>query len=462
MLARLAGGRPDLLAPHTTTLIRIATSRDLPHVQIRELARHAALAAAPVAGEGQATVAEQLRWANQPVACHAVPYPGPWPNRQISGDRRYRFDQIDTIPYWYEPLARVFGVPIDVIAGRAERWILDRWGGSEDDWRTDARELRDERSWGRMNNGHGAIPPEENLRLYLEYHAMLTVAGELIDERHATSVEHWDDGTEDLWHSWLRKHLPVSPHQWLAELRSPVPADTELFGNLPPLDDWQEPLRGDYDRVLGLVDNRLPDSVMVDGHIALHGPDRYAHTSVSSALVGPAHAVDLQRALASATNASDWKLPDEGETEFEVDHGALILRGWVRRTYNTPDTLDQHDPYAYELKPTVPIPGQDFRNTMNVVPGPTGTTLLGHSGAVVARAEQWSDPRGADQHIVSSSGTRVLVDRLSLLRYLKTTGTSLIVEVQLGRNRQERGANGYNPPHSRIYLIDGDGRLTPD
>ena len=50
-----------------------------------------------------------------------------WSDRDPSADRRYQFDRMDTIPYWYSPVARVFGVPVDVIAVRAER---RRWAGT--------------------------------------------------------------------------------------------------------------------------------------------------------------------------------------------------------------------------------------------------------------------------------------------------------------------------------------------
>jgi hypothetical protein len=460
LLARLAADRPDLLAPHIPSLLRIATNRECPHVQIRELARHAALAAAHANADEQTAVAAQLAWVNQPLACSVDRDPPDLPDRQVSDERRYRFDQLDTIPYWYSPLARVFGVPVDAIAERAEGWILDHWGGSEDDWMTDTRELRDERSWDRTNHRHGSIPPQENLRLYFEYHAMLAAAGELLDAGNPMYVERWDDGPEDRWQSWLREHLPLAPHRWLAELRSPVPIDAELFGNLPPLDEWENPRLVDHERCLGLANGRLPDEVVVDGHISVHRPDGYGHIYVSSALVGPAHAADLQRALAAAPYASDWKLPDADEKKFEVDHGPFTLHGWIHRIHNTPKTLDQHDPYAHELQPVVPLPGRRFRQNVAVVPDPTGTTLLAPTGAVVARTEQWSDPRTDNPHTVSTSGTRTLVKRASLLSYLKSTGTSLIVEVQLGRNRRERGTDEYNLPRSRVYLIDDSGDVT--
>ena len=96
-----------------------------------------------------------------------------------------------------------------------------------------------------------------------------------------------------------------------------------------------------------------------------------------------------------------------------------------------------------------------------VEPDPTGLTLLTHDGTSLARAEQWSDPATEDAEAVTSSGYRVRVDRAALLRHLRDTGTNLIVEVQLGRHRRNRGSDDdYRPPRSRIYLVDATGRVT--
>jgi hypothetical protein len=457
-LHRVAIDRPAVLAPHFTDLARHATSRDLPHAQIRELARQAAIALANPADPAL----DALRHANQPVCCHTDRKRHHSPtDRRVSGNHRYRFDSLDTIPYWYAPLAYVFDVPVDTVAEIAERWILDRWGLGRDDWMTDARELRDERSWRRMSHGHGSIPPEENLRLYLEYHAMMVAAGELTDTRRPVRVDTWDADDGDPWQDWLAPHLPT-PGPWLVDLAAPVPTEPELFGHLPPLDDtWDTPAPADHDRALGVTDGRLPDPILVAAHTSLRRPGGYESIYVWSALVAPDHAADLQRALAAATNPTDWKLPEEDDGEFEVDHGPFQLRGWLANPRNHRDALDKHDPYASELLPALPLPGRRFRDAVRAAPDPAGLALVGLNGTVLASAQQWADPDADDESgaSVASTGYRVRVDRAVLLRHLAGTGTSLIVEVQIGRHRSD--SNGeYRFPRSRIYLLDAVGGVT--
>ncbi|MET8808634.1 ATP-binding protein [Streptomyces sp. NPDC004546] len=461
-LERVATERPAVLAAHFADLARHATSRELPHAQIRELARHAALAVAESAGAPDITV-EALRLANQPTRWHANRQRRHEGNdRYLSVDRRYDFDPMDTIPYWYAPLARVFDVPVDTIAETAEAWILDRWGMSSDDWRTDVRALRDERSWHRTSHRQGAIPLEESLQLYIEYHAMMTAAGELSDNGRPACVGTWTDDDEDAWSYWLQDHLP-NASGWLADLGNPVPAEPHLFGLAPTLDDtWSTPETSDFDDALGLADGQPSGLVRVAARTSLSRHGARENIYVWSALVTPDHAEDLQRALAAAPNPMDWRLPDEHEDEFEVDHGSFQLRGWLFDPFDPGETLDRHDAYAHELRRILPLPGDCFRSTVRATRDHTGLVLLANDGTLLARAEQWADPDPGTEREPSivSSGHRVHVDRAALLQLLSATGSNLITEVQIGRHRTGIGTGGYRIPRSRIYLLNASGELT--
>jgi len=458
-LQRVAVERPGLLAPHLSELVRHATSRDLPHAQIRELARQAALA---VAGPTDPRLRE-LHSANQPTCCYASRENYHERNdRRVSDDRRYHFDPMDTLPYWYAPLAHVFDVPLDDVAKTAEAWLLDRWGFGEDDWMTDRRELRDQRSWERMSHRQGSIPPEEKLHLYIEYHAMMVAAGELADNGRPVRVGTWNADDGDPWQYWLARHL-TKPDRWLADLRAAAPSEPELFGQPAPIDDaWGTPVPADHDRALGLVDGKLSEPVLVAASTSLRQRKGRESIYIRSAVVAPDHAADLQRALASASNPHDWRLPEEDEKEFEVGHGTFELRGWLVETREEHEGLDEHDPYAHGIRVTVPLPGRRFRETAHATFNPTSLLLLGQDGSVVARVEQWADPDADLDTLtsVASSGYRVSVDRAALLHHLAQTDTNLIVEVQIGRHRSDCSSSEYRAPYSRIYLVDATGRVT--
>ncbi|MFC4469897.1 hypothetical protein ACFPH6_36275 [Streptomyces xiangluensis] len=86
----------------------------------------------------------------------------------------------------------------------------------------------------------------------------------------------------------------------------------------------------DSKEIFGLVHDDLPPSVLVAASMNITWAGGYEDVYVASALVRPDRAEDLQRALAAATEPWDWRLPDEDETEHEVDHGLFELRGWLR------------------------------------------------------------------------------------------------------------------------------------
>ncbi len=454
-LHRVATDEPALLASHLDDLIRHATSRELPHAQIRELARRAALA---VAGPANPAV-DGLRHANQPSSCATdrKSYNDD-SDRRVSDTLRYDFDGLDTLPYWFGPLARVFDVPVDTVAEIAEGWIIDRWGLGHDDWFTDARELRDQRSWERTSHRQGSIPPEESLRLYLEFHAMMTAAGELADSDRSVRVRTWSFDDGDPWGDWLSNRLP-SLDVWVADLAEAVPAQPEFFNDQTVDDDtWDAPASGVYDRALGISSHSLPPLVVIAAGINLSHPKKYETTYIRSALVGTYYADDLLRAFAAASDPRYWKLPDEGETEHEVDFGVFQLHGWLVDPDDRRTDLDGHDPYAHELSKTLPLPGDTFRAATRTTRNATGRALIAPDQTVVVKGEQWADrdPGQAYGRITTSSGYRVHVNREVLLRYLAETEKRLLVEVQIGRRRGDE----YPPPRSHIYLIDAQGRVT--
>lgn len=236
-----------------------------------------------------------------------------------------------------------------------------------------------------------------------------------------------------------------------------------LFGQGPGhygTSDTPDP--AEYDQVLGLTSTGLPGEVLVTASITLRKSADSDHVSVRSALVRPDYAEDLQRALASASDPTDWKLPDEDERDFEVALGAFEMRGWLTTLPEDHYGLDEHDPYAHGLSRTLPLPGQRFRDESRLTPDPAGLRLLDQHGTAIVRAEQWADPipERDREATFASSGYRVRIRRDALLGYLARSGFLLILEVQFGRYRSGTGVSGDWANRSRIYLVHPDGRVT--
>ncbi|MEU5385874.1 NACHT domain-containing protein [Kitasatospora cineracea] len=459
VLQRVADENPAVLARHLSAITEAATDRTLPHAQIRELARTTALTLA-AATPGSDT--SDLTLANRSTTCHT-----PRDRHRSFGDEnrnrpgaRYAFDATDTLPYWFRPLAMVFGVDISDVSERAERWIVDEWQLSTDDWMTDVRELRAETIAENMTHRHGVIPPEESLHLYMEYHAMMLAAGELADCGTPVSISHHDEDDHDPWTYWLSGHLPKSATGWRADLRSAIPAEPALFGT-QPLEKWLSTQPADFDALLGLKDGALAEQVCVAESTDVAHPDERGTASIRSALVGPSHARALQRALQSADDPWCWRLPTVGDTSAEVDHGPFQLRGWLASDQNERESLDGLDHQARGLTWELPLPGDDFRQWAACTVNSTGDALLDPKGRPVAWTRLWSDEDFDARHgiiRVQSSGYRTTVTRHHLLGFLAATSMQLIVEVQI--DLRPDGSADARIWRSRLYLVDGAGRVS--
>lgn len=460
-LQRVADENPRLLEPYVSRLAEIASDPRFPHAQIRELARQTGLSVLKhIPDAVDRKVADQLHFANSPAACSTEPARFERNERHQPDGARYHFDPVDTLPYWYSPLARVFDLDVDEIARRAERWVVDEWGRSRDDWMQDVRELRDERSYERMSHRHGHIPSEESLHLYLEYHAMHMAAGELVDAGVPVHRSYIDE-TRDPWPDWFDAHLPMSSEWWLSDLIGDVPAVPRYFGDVPPIENWQERSVDDFSAVLGLDgDLRLPDPVLVSSSITVSAAGGTAHDRVTSALVSPATSHALLRALQSAQDPNDYRLPFEGEDDFTIDHGDLQLRGWITSQTVEERGFDGFDPYASGIRYDVELPGLLFRASHRAtLSGTGGRELRGPNGELLAWISRWADP-DADRYEVRSDGQQTFVRRDALLRFLADTGMDLIIEVRLDRQIERRsGSDTFDRGLRLLYLADADGTV---
>jgi hypothetical protein len=236
-----------------------------------------------------------------------------------------------------------------------------------------------------------------------------------------------------------------------------------FFGRVPAIENWERVEPTEFDNALGITDNLLPDGVLVAGSERIHVRGGHGSTYVASALVEPEFAPSLQRALQAAKNPTDWKLPEEGEEECELEHGVFRLRGWLRRSRHERESLDDLDPYAEGIRWGGTMPGDDFCTRIGCIADATGETLRDDERRPIAWTKRWSDEDRDDReylHQVRSSGERTFVDKGTLLKYLAETRMELIMEVQIGRHR-DRSANSdeYASPTSRVYRLDSSGTV---
>lgn len=460
-LARLAHDHPSALCPHVESLLRHALSKYFPHAQIRELAKRALLAVDEgIPGTLDVETRQRLEAVNHPIKVQVIQ----GMRRHLSDTRRHEgrfdFNPMDTLPYWYTHLGRRFNLGGDEIATLAENWICDRWGfyGRNVPKLSKRRRDRDSHLAGHYKE---SLPVIEDGRTYLEYHAMLLVAGELIDSR--PILLEYPDSHYDSWEFWLQNHLPTRSRFWLSELRAQVPLEAQLHGIAAPLKGWLKPAVPDaFDACIGLHPSEENEFLTVAAHVDIHESEREEHHRIESALASPQSAHALLRALQSIGDPHPYRIPPAGN-DLEIDEAGFSLRGWISNTSGEKE-LDSHDPLLYGMDTGLPVFPQSVQENLSIWPDPAEKRYLDRTDPeqLIAEITTWSEPHEDKERAEYSAGWRLRIKVDRLLRYLQARQCSLILEVQIDRKEHRYGQEenfDYKPPTAVLYLLHADGHL---
>ena len=458
-LARFALDHPSALLPHLKTLLCHALSTDFPHVQIRELAKRTLLAIDErLPATLEADIRQRLVMINRPIAVNTINDECRYLTDTRHYEGRFHFDPVDTLPYWYTPLGRRFNLGGDEIAVMAEKWVCDQWnfvGQNEP-------QVKDRKyDWHLASNDHGSLPTIEEGRTYLEYHAMLLVAGELIDNR-ATVLE-YPDSDYDSWEYWLQSHLTTRSQVWLSELRTPVPLEAELHGLIKYQEDWLKPSVPDaFDHCFGLPFTKNDEFLTVAAEVSIHESGWRERHCIESALVSPQSAHALLRALQTINDPMAYRIPPAGN-HLEIDEPGFSLRGWISETSGE-KSLDSHDPLLYDMNTALPRFPQAVQEELNVQADSFGKQYLDRvdPSQLVAKVTAWSDPHEDRESAEYSAGWQLKIKLDRLLSYLHAQQRCLIIEVQIDRKNQRYGQErnfDYIPPAVLLYLLHPNGDL---
>jgi len=460
-LARFALEHPTALRPHVEKLLSYAMSKAFPHAQIRELAKRAILAVNDCIPEAlDADQRQKLEAVNRSLEVQV--FQGK-PRHLSDGRRhegRFNFNPMDTLPYWFAPLGRRFNLGGDQIAKMAEKWVCDEWGFYGRNVPNPTKRRRD-RDWHLATNDHGSLPVIEEGRTYLEYHAMLLVAGELIDNE--PLVLEYPDSDYDSWEYWLQNHLPTRSNCWLSELRTPVPLEAQLHGLALPRENWLEPtVPNDFDNCLGLNISGNKEFLIVAANVDIHESERREHHRIESALVSPNSAHALLRALQTIGDPHAYRIPPAGD-DLEIDVPGFSLIGWIGETSGEKE-LDDHDPLIYGMYIGLPKFPQAVQESLEVRPDSLGMRYWDCSdpNQLIAEITTWSEPHEDKKHAEYSSGWRLQIKLDRLLNYLQAQQRSLILEVQIDRKEQRYGQKenfDYKPSTVLLYLLHADGHV---
>ncbi|MEV4123163.1 hypothetical protein [Micromonospora sp. NPDC049645] len=350
-------------------------------------------------------------------------------NRQEDG---YRF-HFDFEEHWIEPLARCFGLPLEDVTCRVSDVITRSWAhkvsdGRAQDQRNARRILRDDRTYYYKSD----MPTVHDLDFYLSFHALMTVAGHLID----TTPVHVDpDGIDDDFASWLQRFRPTRPDgRWLADRRDPVPPDqVTLLDDVYRDSAWAEEVRREelLDRIF---DIELGMITVWEWSMQTH--DRATEKiTVNSALVEPDRAVHLLAAWQTSESCWNYRIPTAG-SDFELDVDGYRLVGWIQ-DHDLISRLDERDPQAGGVSFPGPRPFAQACHWLGITADPD-QRVWSRDGEEIMNSSVWSDMKDMPGHASGSQGQRLTTSLDSLRRLADATNMSVIFEVTI--ERRKRGA----------------------
>ncbi len=476
-LYRISAETPEALKSCKVEIFDVATSLEIPHVGIREYAKRTLL---QLASTGTITLTEpeysQVNQVN--TALKGKTGKNGDVDRSFnntSDDKhRFKFDQMDTIPYWYDRILRIFPtLSLDQFLENAERWILDRWDADPEAnwWNKEPRKSRyHERRYNLWLHSHGSLPTIERYGTYLELNAMYCVVGELLTTH---QISEKDELYFDSFDYWLGSVLPSNPPAWLSDNRGPTPLEDRL---------WKEDLRTDRgwlhntrrDEFLTEVGIRPPflkGWIVVDGCYTASFPKREANIQINSALVYPETASALVRALQTASNPRNFRIPDEDD-ELQIDAQPYRFIGWIAHVGGDL-RFDEHDPFRYEVRQIQAKPGRILTESFGLVPqaGSHNTWICSDTNEAVLFYEAWCDEPPPEENYyrrsTRSEGWRLWAKSDMVQSFITNEGLDLICEVQIERQlRNEYGgsyeADSKRKTHEKILLLQANGSVADD
>lgn len=462
------------LISHKEQIFHIATTSELPHVAIQEYAKMTLLQLV-ASGVITLTASEKDQLDKVNTTIKGKTKKGGDSFRSFGGvrdgKRRFRFDEMDTLRYWYEEILRIFPtVTQEQVLTIGENWIVDKWKANDEAnyWNKEPRKARyDQRKYHLWSHSHHSRPIIERYGTHLEWNAMYCIVGELLTTHPVSSDEDGEWGSFSYWLSHVL--LTDNPH-WLSDHRGPTPLEPRFWKNDPRTDKgWLQYInRAELLSEIGITAPSREGWVIVSGSCTTHYKKRVEKIRINSALVSPETASALARALQTESNVWGLRLPYEN-SDYQIDSKPFRLRGWL--SYLDGDLrFDDNDPFRYEVGQMRVIPGRMLKKIFKLEREACDhlTWICSDTGEAAFSYEAWCDEPSPDDDYYPrrnrSSGWRLWAKIDSIRDFLAKDRSDLICEVQIERELRKEYGRAHESAekekkHHKIILLRSDGSI---
>ena len=381
----------------------------------------------------------------------------PGPN---SEEDKYYFGY-DISHYWFESLGRIFSFGSAEIENRALKIIRDDFGVfGQGGWNGDPRHHRKLYGDRETYHSHGSYPRGEDLSFYYSYHSKMMVAGELID----TVQRHQDKDYSDELEEWIARHsLTRTDGLWLADRRDPDPIEVPRWKSEEVSDTWCFSVTKD-----DLLDafQFADQGICVWGNWNNTDSDREERISVSSALVNTDYAHSLMRALQTASNPYDYRIPHSGD-DLEIDSGQFKLQGWICET-SKEHGIDERDPWAGDIGYPPLRPAKWFATSNDLQSDDERRVWRSPSlgEGPVLYSYVWGGKSEKNDYSTPETGSRLIANVEALKLWLSSISMDLILEVQINREfrrgsyrHKQEDTPEYLLPYTLVILFRSNGKI---
>lgn len=372
---------------------------------------------------------------------------------------RFHFDHMDTLPYWYNDVADIFGLTEDKVAEDCDRYI-QQFGIDNNKthrWRDEYLHHNRYRSRNTYND-HGCLPEIETMGKYAEWHSMFYVA-----DQYRCTLPCSEDTYKD-YYEWLDSYLPGYQGYWCCEYRDHVPLipflwEFEKYKN--PQNDCEYAIQPNL--VNSLIVNG--DSIVTYLNYNSSFDQSCQRIKIKSALIDEKDIPMLIKELKNPhTIFEDFYFePDPEERKYLKKAIVTIWPLHIDIDAFRDNRLDQHDPFAKDVDTNI------YSFTQNVL-AYCGYTQLNvellslpmENESFPLHIAKWSEP--SEEGGYTKQGTYGSIAEIKtelLLKYLNSTNKALIFEY--GIIFEDEAYHFYGTPskpakEKGVFIVHGSGK----
>jgi len=366
---------------------------------------------------------------------------------------KFKFNTLESLPYWFRPIGRCFNLSEYEVADWADKYISENWGYVGDP----EKDNHVNEDYYLSYNRKGDLPKVERLKTYFEYHSMYCAAMELLKTKPLQGKYDWRN-----WDYWLEGEALTFKNLWLSDLNDPIPlkrkfwiSDVEKYN-----EKWRDGVKEDeYDEILGLKNDINLTTIVPYGGYTIYIGENYESASVNSAIVSPQSSEALLRALQTAKDSYDYRIPLE-EDNLQINEDCFQLLGWLKEKRSDHSGLDKHDPFLYELNKNFILFGKEVEQHFEINYSKDFKKGF-HQGVQVLSCQNWSNETNDNRYYkIKSSGFLLKVDIDFLLKFLKKNKMDLLIECTIRRFiKDDYSKEHIRKNNARLYLIKSNGEV---